>query len=1260
MGLSGSLLPSQFTYITPSLHPGTAVLRNGFQYTLFTRGEDIRRQPGVTVQTALNNTPNSASFTVDGRAPEPVVGARSEIRDKYDNDRLLFGGINLSVEQAYEGQINQLLWNVSAVDYTWLMNRLRPVGNYVNQSVSDIVKDLIARTAPGFTTAHVQTNLAKVTATIDGSEDLVTVLTKLANAIGGGHWYVDYNMDVHFFHIVPTNLTLPPSAMPAIQSTDHITISQGGAIPAGQVFPAGYYFFRHTFLYSDGSESSFQLISNVLLCSGSNVLQFTGVPRGLDLGTVTCVGRRIYYNEFLPGNAGEAVEKIHGFVQINDNATEAFTTWFGSLGVSDLTHIVPLGSVKTFSTPLVGTPGSPPWTLLSDQAAILNLQGGVSNGVYGSPNDNVVAPPTSTGNISLFTTLPPGWTAGAGIEYTYTASNSNGETTIGPVGSTVLDPSGLKFTAPGNLPSGASFFTLYVSRDGGGSFHSLGAGLGPGQVVLFVTPQSVFDTFPGPPSGNTAVIGVARGWVGFNGVVEMDLGSLLPPAPGGNIVYFASGDVAALLETAVDNLQGRPPVVIFNGHPAGPASGPTGTVDTVNGANFWQGGKYQFKVAVLYRDGSVSFPSPASPTIEKLMINGQGVQGFNLQNVALAAPIGNIDAVARFVYYDLGLSSNPNFSLPGNPSIGSIWPIPFNEPTWATPGGIIIVPDNETTSLSGFSLADLFGAVPGGVDPGAVVGKGNVPYGNAAEQAVSIDPIPIWPNPDGPSLEDGLPPGALTNSNRDLLHEDSGSQPFRRSTDLSQIRNRVNVIGSGSVTTATGNIGDQQVSIADITAFSPHGGTLKYDDPGTGEYVRLGYVGVGGVPGQTVVYLSQTLTKVIPQGVNIANFFRADDVESQKAMSQIELDANGRKTDGVHEYTIVDGTLKALFQLFMRAYAELELFSKPIVTIKYATRDPLSVPGRTVHVDMTFPPCQGDFLIQNVTIDQIHDESDQLLPRYTVTASSTRFELNDLLLQILGGNIGGSTSSAGIVPTATTIAESTTTAIGIPVPTAGRASAWSTLSASLSLGTPGISEIGWISGVAATGTKEGIVDSNGYWYRAHTGTTGGSELRWEFPNGSNGWRAVWNPVIRIHLRMPPEWDSSPTGRVRFWFGMLDRTGGTVNWPDSDTDPSAKGFAIFFSPSVSSNFQLYISDGITAERTDMGIAPVQGGICTLEIGVSLAGTLVTAKVNSAPTTGPLPEGAFTTTGLGGEMRLIGQTSQDRSIDFNAAYGEWSIG
>jgi hypothetical protein len=1030
MGLSGSLGASQFTYITGSGNPASATLRHGFQFTLLNRGQDIRRQPGITIQDALNNAPNTATYRIDGNAPVPQIGEKVEIRDEKDNDRRLFGGTVLDVEQIYEGTTDQLAYNVTATDFTTLFNKRRPYGTYINQSVSDIVIDLVSKYAPGFTTAHVQTNLAKVSITLDGSRDFVTVLSDLATAIGGGHWYMDYDMDLHFFHIAPPGVVLPPTPQP-VAALAHMTVAEGAANPGSAQYKSGYYLFTHSFIYSDGTESAVQGVSNMLFASGLNSLSFTNIPLGVTLGTSVCIGRRIYYNDFISGYTdGEKIEKLNQFVQINDNTTTAFTTQWKANGASVAT-IVSLGYVQTFSTPLVATPGtgSIAWVLLSDQAAALNLEGGVSNGVYGNPNASLVSPPAFPGAVSTANSLPAGWPVGATLHYNFTASNANGETTLGVDATVVITNAGLFFTAPIPLPTGANTMNLYLSLDGV-TYRRHSAGIFPGQRFLLSSTFAFWSTNPTAPTQNTAIIGIYRGWVGFNGVTQIPEGQWVQPHAGGsnNIVYFATADVAIALENAARNRALQPPVRSATSHPSQPFDPITGFVEGIQNSSFWNGGKFQFKYAYLYRDGTVSFASKASPTIEKLRINGEGIKGFTLQNINVGPQIGNLDVVARFIYFCQGKSSSPNaVGVSGNTSpsntgvpVGTLWPIPDNDPDWTAPWGVIIIPDNTSTTLSQFSLNSLGSTFTDGTYGGLVCGAGNLPYVNPNDDPLSVDPIPMWPNPDGPSLENDTPPQDITNTNSFLLYdEQGGSQAFKVWTDGSQLRNRVIVIGSGSVTTLTAAIGDLKLYVADVSAFSPHGGTLKYDDDATGTFVILGYAGVGGVVGQAYVILAKALDRLVPQGVNIANFYQADDIDSQKLLSKVELDANGKATDGIHEYTIVDTSLKAQFQLFMRAQAELELFSKPIVKITYATRDPTRS-GQTVHVDLDDPPCFGDFLVQSVTIDQIHDESDALNPRYTVTASSVRFELNDLLLQILTAqqNTGSGNSSAGVVAAA--------------------------------------------------------------------------------------------------------------------------------------------------------------------------------------------------------------------------------------------------
>jgi hypothetical protein len=290
--------------------------------------------------------------------------------------------------------------------------------------------------------------------------------------------------------------------------------------------------------------------------------------------------------------------------------------------------------------------------------------------------------------------------------------------------------------------------------------------------------------------------------------------------------------------------------------------------------------------------------------------------------------------------------------------------------------------------------------------------------------------------------------GDVTDSNADLLHGDSGSQAFTVTRDVSQLRNRIFVIGASATVAVdcpdgnetqgravnegvrtgpppgslpdpkgkwSGNLasqlGDQfnpwylQLNDSHVSFLPASGGVIRLVDAKTQKVTTWNCRGVYSAVPSGRSWVADLVTgrniildcpeSYVAAGSVLSRHYQFDNVESQAYMARVEPG-----TDGVYEYTVVDTNLISDASMHARAQAESEMYAWPIVTVRYATRDKRTSPGKTVHVDMTDPPCYGDFLIQDVTIDQIHDESDQLTPRYTVTASSMRMDLNDLLLAL--------------------------------------------------------------------------------------------------------------------------------------------------------------------------------------------------------------------------------------------------------------------
>ena len=141
----------------------------------------------------VDETPTRAQCSVRGFIP--TVG--QELIVALGSDRIFAGPI-MTIEQAYVGTPTNYRCHLSAIDYTWLLNRLKVRKKYTAQSATAIAQDLIATYAAGFTDDNVVAGLETVDEISFTEVDLSAALTQLAKRIGG-YWYCDYYKDIHFF-----------------------------------------------------------------------------------------------------------------------------------------------------------------------------------------------------------------------------------------------------------------------------------------------------------------------------------------------------------------------------------------------------------------------------------------------------------------------------------------------------------------------------------------------------------------------------------------------------------------------------------------------------------------------------------------------------------------------------------------------------------------------------------------------------------------------------------------------------------------------------------------------------------------------------------------------------------------------------------------------------------------------------------------------------------------------------------------------------
>jgi hypothetical protein len=102
---------------------------------------------------------------------------------------------------------------------------------------------------------------------------------------------------------------------------------------------------------------------------------------------------------------------------------------------------------------------------------------------------------------------------------------------------------------------------------------------------------------------------------------------------------------------------------------------------------------------------------------------------------------------------------------------------------------------------------------------------------------------------------------------------------------------------------------------------------------------------------------------------------------------------------GIVEQLIVDER-RGEPSLIALCTADLALYSRSLLTVRYTCFDPKTRSGRLVRIHLATPVIDVTLMIQDVTIEK--PTGSDALPRFTVTASSVRTSLPDLLRRMVG------------------------------------------------------------------------------------------------------------------------------------------------------------------------------------------------------------------------------------------------------------------
>lgn len=339
--VTASRIDSQrIVFTTPAHAQGQVVItvdgveaRQRFFYTLLTRGEDFRRNPSVEIQMAVDG-PAQMSFTVDGTSAPPRVNEEIEYKD--DADVTLFAGVVQMTEMGYEELPSQLVWSVTASDYTPWLNRRRPTGEWIYVSATDVVKAIMTQVAPWATTNHVQTGLPLISMRLDGTDDTSTVLTNIARLLGNGYWRFDFTKDLHFILSNSSIRTIPPTPTTSPGGGEvnptAVTLSQSST---SGTMRAGYVGIFVAFRYANGVVSALGPMSDLVLFGGTKVAQIDNIPIGASIDSVPVTARLLFYKWF--GINGGL--NLAPFYEVADNVTTSVTT--GPLQVNFATPRLP-------------------------------------------------------------------------------------------------------------------------------------------------------------------------------------------------------------------------------------------------------------------------------------------------------------------------------------------------------------------------------------------------------------------------------------------------------------------------------------------------------------------------------------------------------------------------------------------------------------------------------------------------------------------------------------------------------------------------------------------------------------------------------------------------------------------------------------------------------------------------------------------------------------------------------------------------------
>jgi len=937
----------------------------------------------LTIRDALFEAPNTCQMTLYGAAA-PHVGQPLEVWVNSNAPVLLFGGELQTVEKTYKGRPSTVLHPVTAIDDTARANRKRPLRPYVNVSATTIAQELIAVYAPGFSSAGVEAGLPLVSINFDGSEGgMKGCLTALAKIIGG-YWYFE-NKTLYLFVTPPGN---PPDP---IDDTPNRFLHEPAitwAIDKSQVRTRVYGKGASTRIAASiGIGEAIVPLENAEMFSAAGGQAIAGTtPDGAASRVLTYTGTQRGGGGGLVG-PGASPSAVPGLALLDGTGIES--------GVHKYAF--------TFMT-----------------AAGESLPGPLAAITVG-----LIAPPASA-------PVPGAVQAGGAVEagthyYIATFVTAAGETSIGPQSVPATTTVGLGVQAPGvttaalrkvvgNLANGTSYqYKTTFTVSGGETLPGdEGALITPTAIVAPVSvqgPGGTMEPIPGPPPQHGTYIYFLSFVIGgyetalspaeapFNvpiGYTDLHFSYLRyspDPRVTGRRLYRTEGGtgltrLVAALDNVTTNYTDSVPDASLG--PARSGSGPIGTPPgdqaTVNVPTSADPRTVGRKV---YRSDN----GAAYKLLTTIGNNTPGAYIDSTASVAANAPLPTTDTSGGASYLTVPLTG---IAIgPANVTARRLY-------RWSNAGPYkllaTIANNTATTYTDTTASAGLGGALPAGntayanqVRVTVAIGGATVTGRRIYRSRANLDPLGLiatFADNTTTAFTDGISDGFLGGpppvADTSGLVQPNGQVPAG-STAIIVANTAAFADTGGWAIVGNGEVGVRYTAktINSLTGIPPTGpgaliASVSYNSTITAAPALLGVTGI---------------LEAVIRNAPIHVWVQRNDLAAQAYMAA--LDGSG---DGVYEHIWSDErrTETSLIQV---CDAQLALYSRPLVTVTYASRDLKTKSGKTVTIALAALGIAESLTIQDVAISELGIRG--LAPKFTVTASTVRQSFEAILQSLI-------------------------------------------------------------------------------------------------------------------------------------------------------------------------------------------------------------------------------------------------------------------